>query len=241
MIGLVPFVVGATGWASMYLNAAARGTEEAWRGFTEANAGTVVGYGMTVTFLPLLAQPALLAMIAAELVFLGVVAWVASIAERRFDLDRRLKDAIGALIRKLPYREAINRLLLPPAIRAKMVRTLRTLIPMLEHKTLERPYRSVLLYVALPTLCLVVATFSVLTLLAAANPGEPWILPVLQSASTAIGYAGATSGVVVLASLGVPLVDPKPFPRVTDWKGVLAAAAMLYACTVFSVALSIVA
>lgn len=198
---------------------------------------------MTVTFLPLLAQPVLLAMVTAELVLLGMVCCAVSKAERRFDLDRRLGAAVGALARKLPYHEELSRYLIPRKVRTRTVDALQILILMLEHRTPEtRPYRSVLLYVALPTLSLVVVSLSALTLVAAANPGEPWIPPVPQFASTMVGYAGVASGVAVLASLGVPLVDPpKPFPSVTDWKGVLAAAVVLYACMVVSALLSVVA
>ncbi|QIN78304.1 hypothetical protein GBA65_07010 [Rubrobacter marinus] len=240
MIGLVPLSVGAAGWISLYLNALVQGTGEAWSNFLEANTGTVVGYGLTVTLLPLLAQPFLLIIVAAELVLLGTACWALSKAGRLLDLNR-LGTAVRTLACKLPYREELSRLVLSHGVRTKLVETLRVLIPMLEHKTPNRPYRAVLLFVALPTLSLVVASFSTLMLIAAANSGASWIPSVLQFASTAIGYVGAASGVIVLASLGVSLADPDPLPRVTDWRGVLAATAMLYACMVVSTVLAVVA
>lgn len=240
-IALLPFLVSATGWATLYLSAAVRGTDAGWQSFTEVTRGTVIGYGLTVLLLPLLAQPFFVAITTLSLTAGNVFARVAPKVARCLAATRLLSNVherLGLALRSLRWPVNLRFII---ESRPEIADKLEALIRVLDHDSPSRPYRFALTFVVAPALFAVSTTASCVAMLAIAHPGSHWVSPLLSLTADATGYAGAGVFVAALAVLAVPFSGGSLLPRVTSWMGVLAATVVLYVFMVFSTLLSIVA
>lgn len=240
LVALIPFVVPAVGWAALFLDSAVQGTDAAWRVFAEATPGTVRGYGLIVILVPLLAQPFFAAIVVTVLAAAGIAGRATTIAYRLFSNQRssRERQWWSRALRLTQLQSGLRSLV---ASRPGVAENLRRLIRVLDHEEPRRPYRAVLFFVVAPVLFVALAMASCLTLAAMADPGSSWGPPLLSLAADATGYAGAGVFVATLAALAVPFSGESIVPRVTDWRGALLSAVVLYAFMVLSGFISILA
>jgi hypothetical protein len=239
-VTLLPFVVPAVGWATLFLSSATRGTEVAWRGFVEATPGTVMGYGLIVVLVPLLAQPFFAAIVIVVLAAAGIAGRATKVAYRLFS-TRRSSDERRRSGRMVLFARWPVDLRLLVASHPGLIEKLRRLIRVLDHEEPRRPCRTVLIFVVAPVLGPALATASSLVLVAIAYPGTSWMPSLLSLAADAVGYAGAGVFVATLAALTVRFSGESMLPRVTDWTGAFLSVAVLYAFMVLSGFISVLA
>lgn len=74
-----------------------------------------------------------------------------------------------------------------------------------------------------------------------AYPGALWMTSLMSLAAVSVGYFGSFVFVATLSTLAVPLSGGGVLPCVTDWKGILLSAGVLYVFLALSQFLSVIA